>query len=1140
MPDLFDTASYKVGFFNFQSLYQMVALTPEALLAMLRTVDKLLEDYTASPVFQAQLPLLNINLADVLSFVDGFEKRISARMQQPKPIAKREKSFLRVEANAVKFPYAAEREAVFTLTLDAEEVPFAPFASASSPAQFNNCSALVKHLNNELMTTAAANRLYFTIQSADVVSEIEKNVLELRTPDDSITGFMMLSYDLSKPAKEKLLEKENLCITADITETCPDGRTSSDKMSATIVRIMIGFDDGQEDSYIQETGFTTWTEFIAIVVEELGEMLGITGVDVTFEKVDGRWELLFALRIPFGFDRPATIELDLAGDSDYGSAGIDADIAFEMLSSPDHNFVKLEFGARFGGGESTLVIEGTAPNKAPRPLTQTQTEEGTELDYADEVANIDTFGTTRDIPMTFVLTLDSEAEGGPLEVNKSFAITVPGTATFFDTLKPLFEAGLTSIQERGTLRKYIEDDGGCTDAEKDKKDYTQACYIYEGYLFEIDNVRKIFLEMDPKDSEILGIGIRTKATPFFEPIIKNFELNAKASVVVTIQEAHLGIGPKGEPPVFEVSCNNGKGRIDLELSAKIVNPLNKARHRHRRVAGPIAFDRNRRVSETTSEAISISQLQAYLRGNGTMFDMVDASLKVGGGLSLANVQVAIAGIPVDGWIEFTQNDIIFQFTPNGLVVEKGALVIESSLDEFNLGCFGLKDILNLIEIAIGIFEGDEDEPGGVLSSVSNTQLPFMDVTIGDVLSFIGDAVDLLQQILDGDSTGLDAINKAINEAIASALGIQLVTVEFGIDNSKSVPGIDGQIITLQVKAGYTVGAQETFNIDLYDMMGEDAKELKGIVDVGLTGGISFTASASATIKIGVALPSSNCTAKKEAANEAADAKANDQVLPSECTKRRMRARREYNAKRTRRSHTYDDHHQLHLPHFSENYNHYVPKESPVTHIPCECDDGNGFGWTADVVHHERPHKRERRETSIATCECPDRQHYQVARRDGKICAEAPEFVALSQECKIICSSHTSYYNDDICMGHVGRAYASSACCDHHSHAMETTDVVPHNNATIVTTKKLTFWSREQIHAPCKCPSLEDYKTAISAGQMCTEAERFLMLPEKCRHACSMHDAYYSPITCHGHFGTYTCPAKPELASLSPGCARCTH
>lgn len=82
----------------------------------------------------------------------------------------------------------------------------------------------------------------------------------------------------------------------------------------------------------EEIGFTTWEEFTIIVVEVLGEELGITGVDVTFEKIDGRWELLFTLRIPFGFDQPPMLAIDYAA-SDYSDsenrfadARIDADI----------------------------------------------------------------------------------------------------------------------------------------------------------------------------------------------------------------------------------------------------------------------------------------------------------------------------------------------------------------------------------------------------------------------------------------------------------------------------------------------------------------------------------------------------------------------------------------------------------------------------------------------------------------------------------------------------------------------------------------------------------------------------------------------------------------------------------------------
>ena len=713
------------------------------------------------------------------------------------------------------------------------------------------------------------------------------------------------------------------------------------------------------------------------------------------------------------------------------------------------------------------------------------------------------------------------ANAGKLAENRTFNLTIPQTASWLATFGPLFEQGLAAIGETGSVKEALPDDQSCDDDQTEFLDDTTEknpewdagrsrpqCVNYEGYVILVDRARKFFIGVSDADAVHIGLGIRKTSTPFFEPIFKNLEFNANAALVVDIHEAYLGLGLPGEPPAFEISCSNGKGEIRLDLTAKIVNPLNKPRHRHRRVLSPRAFDRQRRQGEgvgahaPTSEAISVSQLQNYLRDeNNTMFDMIEASLTIGGGLSLTNIQIKLAGLPIDGWLEVTQEDVVVAFIPERPYYEitAGNMTVRSSLDDFNLKCFGIKDILNLIEIAIGIFEGSEDEPGGILSGVSDTTLPFMDLTIGEVLSFIGDAIDLLQALLDDPAGSLDKINQAINEAIASALGVDLVTIEFGIDSQlkDDFAGIDGQVLTLQIAAGADFSAKYGFDIDLEDIMGDLGSDLKGIVDVGLSGGISFDASASAVIKMGIALPGTNCDAKTKKAAADQNATANDIPVDGGCNPDPPTGQG-----RSRR--------------FVETAP-WVHAARPTRHIPCKCVGDNKMGWTADPTHSE-PHTRERRATSVSHCRCPERKEYQAARAAGNVCAEAPEFVELSDECRIVCSHHTSYYNSELCMGKTGRASSASACCDHHAHTDETTTVVPHNDTTIVSTKRPAFWSRWNRATPCGCPELLDYRWALSEGKMCMDSEAFLMLSEECRHACSMHDAYYSQITCQGHFG----------------------
>ena len=82
-----------------------------------------------------------------------------------------------------------------------------------------------------------------------------------------------------------------------------------------------------------------------------------------------------------------------------------------MLKTDSTNFVKVEFGARFGAGESTLAVVGRCTNEKPRALTDKQSELELEQDASDLTADISTFGTDRPIDMTVTLTIDSNEPG---------------------------------------------------------------------------------------------------------------------------------------------------------------------------------------------------------------------------------------------------------------------------------------------------------------------------------------------------------------------------------------------------------------------------------------------------------------------------------------------------------------------------------------------------------------------------------------------------------------------------------------------------------------------------------------------------------------------------------------------------------
>ena len=784
VPDISKPTEVSVHFSNFRRLRDFIQLTPENLLLMLRALDKFLQDYTNSTLFQTKLPMLDVTLKDVLDFTSGFEERISKRLQEPDAVKDRIKDALVVAGSAITLPYAANATSAMLIVMDDATVQFTPF---DIDVTFSNAATLVSHLNTALAAAEAADRVVFQFNH-------NESCLELKTNPNTILTRLQLQSALTDEFLDTLLDPNfaNLPLV--------DRDADEDNQLQIISELMMFFDDGVEDFFPTGPVFTTWQEFAEIVFEELGDLLGLDAIPaVTFERVAGRWELMFDLHIPFGFTQPAGLGLEYnSGTSAYLSAGIDADITLNMAPSKDSNYVRVAFGARLGAGESALSVTG----RPPRPAS------GVAVDMT-------TFTIASPVSMDLVLTKDV-LTGDQLEVNKTASITVP-TGNFFSGFQTQLAGALASLGETGSVEMILDN---------------------EGYLVKIDNVRRMDIAIDLASKQMVGFGLTTTVTPFFEPIFKGLEFKARASLIAEVQSAHLTLGD-----MFDIRTENGRGEINLDLQAAIVNPLEGRR----------------------DQALSLNELRAYLwSGNNSLGDMLEASATVNGGISLTNIQVKLAGIPVDGWLEVDQDDITLSFDAGNRSTIKGDLTVTSSLDGFNLKGFGLCDILRLIEMAIELFDGDDAEPGGLLSSIGEWELPFMDVTVADLMSFIGDAIDMLQSVLDDPAGSLEKLN----EAISTAINTDLVTVEFGLDASGTlVPG--SQILTVTMSIGGGFAKHFGMSIDLEDLIGDAADSLKNIVDVGIAGSISFEADARATIKLGVALPNNamtSCSSNTSASN----------------------------------------------------------------------------------------------------------------------------------------------------------------------------------------------------------------------------------------------------------------------------------
>ena len=768
VPDLNDPADVTVTFSKFKRLRDFIQLTPETLLLMLRALDKFLQDYTNSTLFQTKLPMLDITLKDVLDFTAGFEQRISARLQEPRPVKNRLKKDLILESENCSFPYEGKASTALNITLDEDVVQFVPF---SSTVLFNTPAALVAHLNAALLAAEADGRVQFKYND-------NETRLELWTTPNTTLVLVRMSSALPDALVAGLADPGYINFT--LTEKEADDAVQE----AELLKLLLFFQNGVEDLIPMEPSFTTWKEFAVIIFEELGEILELTSVpEVTFENVNGHWELLFDLRIPFGFTKPAEMGLQYdSGTSSYVSAGIDADITLHLTPSADFNFVRVAFGARFGMGQADVSLSGRLP----------QTNGG--------ASDIATFAINDPITMDIVVTTDSLVDG-TLEVNKTLTMTVPA-GNFFNNFQAVLLPALASIGETGAITTAFDD---------------------EGFLVTVENVRKLDIAISPADKEAIGLGLTTLKTPFFQPIFHGLEFNAKSSLVAEINSAHLKIGG-----VFDIRTENGRGNLDLQLRAAVINPLPGRRN----------------------DAISLNELQTYLRSeNGSLGDMLEASATVSGGISLTNIKLNLGGIPVNGWVEVDQDDIVLSFDAGNRSIVKGELTVTSSLDQFDLKRFGLCDILKLISMAVELFDGDDQEPGGLLHSIGEWELPFMDVTIGDILSFIGDGIDLLQAVLDDPAGSLEKLN----EAISTAIGTDFVVVEFGLDTSNTlVP--DHQVLTVTISISGGVHKHFAMSLDLEDLIGDAADSIKDIVDVGITGSIDFEAEASAVIKLGVAIP----------------------------------------------------------------------------------------------------------------------------------------------------------------------------------------------------------------------------------------------------------------------------------------------
>ena len=730
--DITAPKNYTVNFTGFGSLKEFIQLTPENVLLMLRGLDKFLQDYTNTTVFNTPIPMLDVTLKDMLDFTRGFEERISKKMRGPRPAKDRRQTNLALESGNFTFPFSASANATFKLVLDEEEAIFAPFPADREYTEGNKMD-LLEDVNAALKDLKCEDRVVFKWKESNATNTTPAYTsLALSTvgtaDKPSTLALLRLEYDVSDYTLINLAgDTSNM--------TLPQIDENDELVSQALFAMMLCFNDGDEQLVPDEPMFTTWAEFAAIVVDVLGEELGIKNLEVTFEKVDGRWQLLFCLKIPFGFTEPPSLGLDYSGGTEYVSAGIDADVSLELTPTDDWNYVKVDFGARFGVAETTLRITGRPDdaikheekesncNAAGRDNgDQDQCEKlgrdaswplGKDCPISDcpcewvdylEMCNLKTWNMSKwktpdNLTLILTLALDAPADAtGPLEINKTVTLTFTRNEDFLDQLNSQVEEKLQAIDEIG---------------------YAESAFEGEGFAIVVESVRKLYVEFVGDTDNTLkrrfGIGLATASAKFFEPIFKDLEFKAKSSIIADVQSAHLTVGEGG---VFDIRTTNGRGEVYIALDAKIINPIDGKQH----------------------EPVSLTELQTYLRvDNNSAADMLNASATISGGVSLTNVQVKLAGIPVDGWLEVRQEDVVIEFNPEykNITVDRPPLEITSSLSEFNLKSFGLRDFLKLIEMAIEMFDGDDEEPGGVLSTVSDWELPFMDVTVGDSMEFIG-------------------------------------------------------------------------------------------------------------------------------------------------------------------------------------------------------------------------------------------------------------------------------------------------------------------------------------------------------------------------------------------------------------------
>ena len=243
VPDLSNPTDLSVMFTGFTRLRDMIQLTPENLLLMLRALDKFLQDYTNTTLFQAKIPMLDITLKDILDFTAGFEQRISARLKEPRPVKDRLKKELVLESEAFLFPYHASASSSFKLSLDDDVVNFDPFDVDES---FADAASLVSHLNGALQDAELANRMAFAYDADEMA-------LQLKTTPNSILVLLRLESGLAEELVDSLTDANYTNFT--LREKEAYQQTQEEQV---LQPLMLYFPHGVEDVIPTEPAFTTW------------------------------------------------------------------------------------------------------------------------------------------------------------------------------------------------------------------------------------------------------------------------------------------------------------------------------------------------------------------------------------------------------------------------------------------------------------------------------------------------------------------------------------------------------------------------------------------------------------------------------------------------------------------------------------------------------------------------------------------------------------------------------------------------------------------------------------------------------------------------------------------------------------------